>query len=154
MYNRLQVFGSDGEFLSGWFVGVPKGAHAVFRDDTNNICVASRDRKTAVIFDSKGKVVGRKRISPLFFEAYDQRANKETKDDFGNSYRIEDAFLFPKITKVAPNGERDVLVKDPLGLWLVTVPIPVLPFLVALLVFGKILACKVKRVQGATPDDT
>ena len=53
-YNRMQVFDSDGQFIRGWFVGIPKGAYHILIDDEDNLRVATERWGKNLFFDTNG----------------------------------------------------------------------------------------------------
>lgn len=126
VYNRLQVFDSEGSFLRGWFVDIPHSSYRVTTDASGEyVRVAIEKGGVNLFYDPNGGLV-RKDIGTGTDFHYEFRTTRHprARDVSGNSYEIRHSFLHPKIIKTTPDGEEIVLVSDPFGLWLATMPLP------------------------------
>lgn len=122
MYNRIQVFNNRGEFLRGWFIDLPGGDHRILVDEQNHLLVASENKGTCSFFNANGELIREVQISN--FNEFGEDSWIKTKDAFGNIYEVRSYFLWPKVVKITPLGEKSVLIKDPFGLWVITMMLP------------------------------
>lgn len=138
-YNRMQVFNSDGQFIRGWFVGIPKGAYHILIDDEDNLRVATERWGKNLFFDTDGNLLNKSRKQD-FFEEFDKIGPIKTKDVFGNIYRIENKWIFPKVVKIDTTGKAKTLICNPFNLWFVTTPFPAFAFLMGSVLFLFVLS--------------
>jgi len=151
-YNRVQVFDSEGKFLRGWFVGIPKGSYRMSMDEHDHLRVATERWGTHFIFDANGTLLDKTK-DYTFFDDIASVGPIEVNDVFGSVYKAEDIWLSPKVVKISPSGEATVLIYDPFGLWVVTVPFPAFAFLMGS-IFLLFILSKFEEKQNIGKSDT
>ena len=143
-YNRLQVFDSEGTFLRGWFVNIPKGAYYILIDNDDNLRVATSTWGTNLFFDIDGNLLSKTSTSN-FSKEFEKVGPTETTDTVGNYYREGYEIFSHKIIKTSPSGEEIVLICNPFTLWFMAVPFPAFALLmVSILLLFIISRCEAK----------
>jgi len=124
--SRLQVFDSQGKFIRGWFVRRPGGAYQVSLSKSGDV-VLGKDGKAYYAYDKYGN---RKSPEEENCKSFNDIYSRQTTDNDGNTYEIKSVLFRPRIVKIDSNGNELPLIKDPLGLWIHTIPFPVIGFLI------------------------
>ena len=141
-YCRVQVFDEEGNFVRGWFVPIPKGLFRMMVDDQDNLRIAARKNGVNLFFDSNGNLVKKEKKTDFDEEFGLRQTPKRVKDNFGNIYEIRSPYLFPKVVKISLSDEQEVFIRDHLGLWVITMPLPAFGFFAltfAILIITRIL---------------
>jgi hypothetical protein len=123
---RLQVFDSEGKFLKGWFIRKPTDADRVALSKDGDVVIGSEGR-AYYVYDHFGN---RKPLNEEHSKNLTTVLSAKTTDNEGNTYELKSASLRPRIIKTDKNGHKFTLIKDPFGLWLHTIPLPVIGFLI------------------------
>lgn len=120
-YSRFQLFNAKGEFLRGWFppIEYKKMVDRIWINEDDHLAV-ERQRGPILFFNANGELINKTQTR----DSEKKYEPRETKDIFGNTYKIRRQLLSPKIVKITPSGQESILVKDPFSLWLVTMPLP------------------------------
>lgn len=142
-YNRLQVFGSRGQFLRGWFINLPAGRYNISIDPEGNVCLFAKNNRKGYKYNSSGKRIGEVG-NPYFAEKYQLEQLTKTENSLGYAYDIQNPFFLPGIVKTSDSGQESLLYRQPFGLWLVTMPIPGFVFFMMLLITEKSISKRIK----------
>ena len=126
-YSRIQVFDSDGQFSKGWFVRKPRGSYQVSLTKDGRVVLGNQDGKPLYCYDSYGN---RKSLPEEGEVVFTPMRTRKTVDENGNTYELRNELLRPYIAKIHKNGSEEQIIKDPLGLWIHTYPIPFFAFIV------------------------
>lgn len=135
-YNRLQVFNSKGDFIKGWFVNLPAGKYSISVDKEANVFLSMKNNKV-YIYDCEGKRLKRDDIKIHSLK------QENRIDDNGDNYIIRQPYFYPHIIKRSTNGVESKIIQQPFGMWLITMPIPSLLFVVILFVLERCFAKKI-----------
>jgi len=125
-YSRLQVFNSEGKFLKGWFVRIPRGAYQVSLSKEGDV-VLGKNGKACYVYDQFGN---RKPHNEEHSRILTTVRSRKTTDIDGNTYELKSPLIRPNILKVTKNANEFTLAKDPIGLWFHTTPFPFWVFLI------------------------
>jgi len=137
-YDRLQIYDKDGKFVRGWFVPLRTGGNRVILDSKGNIHVRTQHQNEEyAVFTIEGE----------FLKKYKKNSREEdtsyfveAQDNAGNVYKVRSPWVFPKIVRIAPSGEENVVVSDPIHLWFIKSPIPS-----AAAIFGISIAYSIRK---------
>ena len=143
-YNRLQVFDPRGQFIRGWFVNLPAGKYSISIDIEGNVCLFAKNNKKGYKYSSNGKQIG-EMGNPYYAENDHFEQLMKTESSLGDTYNIQNPFLFPEIIKTSESGRESLLYRQPFGLWLVTMPIPSLVFFWLLVIIEKYMSMQIKK---------
>ena len=123
-YNRIQVFDNEGTFLKGWFVDLPGGGRRIRSEKDGEISLFSENNRTKMVYENNGLLLSKSKFESEEFKLLYPENSGPRKDALGNSHQIESPFFWIKVTRTSSEGNRDVVVKDPTGLWFVTIFFP------------------------------
>ena len=126
-YSRIQVFDSAGQFRKGWFVRKPRGSYQVALMKDGRIVLGNQDGKPLYCYDSLGN---RRSLSGEGEVVFTPMRTREAVDVNGNIYESKNELFRPYILKIYRNGTQEPIIKDPIGLWIHTYPIPSFAFIV------------------------
>jgi hypothetical protein len=136
-YGRIQKYYPDGRFARGYNSegGTGWGSDFGFRINENGqlcitVSVISKDNKGSVhrtkIYDDKGNLIHtEKRESSE--RNYTHHMKDFAVDSFGNRYTFK-GFLFPRIVKHTPSGQKSIIIGTPIWLWFLQGPFPAFGF--------------------------
>jgi hypothetical protein len=127
MFSRIQVYDTNGIFLKGWFV--PDPGISLFVDCNDNLNYLGYRQRIKLVYDSNGTILDHERVTDKYILNVEPESDYEATDDFGNSYRIESRFFFPRIAKVTPAGEVKTLIEEPIFLTPFRFPFPSIPIM-------------------------
>lgn len=126
-YSRIQVFNSEGKFLRGWFVRIPRGGYQISLSKDANV-VLGKNGKAYHVYDQFGKLKSPEERHSRILIAERSRKAMDAK---GNTYELKSPLIRPHILKEKTNnGTKFILTKDPIGLWFHTTPFPFWIFLI------------------------
>lgn len=146
--SRLQVYDQSGCFLRGWFVNIAPGPFHLDMTDEGWLRV-SRKGGTNTYFSEHGELLREERlaVAPVQF---DNRHQNEARHVDGSSLVLERPLIAPAIIRIWPDGHRQVVVRQSLGLQLVTMP---LPGLLILALVGFLLDRTIRRIKTLSAED-
>jgi hypothetical protein len=120
-YSRLQVYSSEGEYLTGWPVPYWRAMYMRVNSDGNIDIIASTGLRIFT-YSWRGRLLKR----------YDPSADKEffptpsgsciTAD--GRRYCIRNPLLYPHVVLVSEDGHETVVVSPPRLSWFIMGPVP------------------------------
>lgn len=125
-YVRLQIYSSQGRFIRGWF---DQGGFWDLDSNDETIHVVDTDDKN-IKYDHRGNIldvwIERGSYKKHEAAAFDEEGYQEVsfEDTFGNLYELQSRFFSTKIARITSNGERSIIIEDPLYLWLIRTPFP------------------------------
>jgi len=131
-YCRIQKYYPDGRFACGFNAGGGNGRGMDFGfqiNEKNQLCVIvlGVSRRCLRVYDTEGKLI-RTEISESNDQDYVPKARESVIDSASNTY-IFKGFLFPRVIKQTPSGNRSIIISTPVLLWFIQSPFPALVFL-------------------------
>lgn len=130
-YNRLQMFDSKGQFIKGWFVDLPGGDYRIRSETEGEVSVFSKNTRTKMVYGVNGLLLSKVKFKSDEFNHLYPGKNGPLIDGLGNSYEIESPFFWIKVVRTSNKGDQSIVVKDPIGLWIVAFFFPVAWFALA-----------------------
>jgi|GEM_PF-3558965 len=126
-YSRIQIYRNSGTFLKGWFVDTGGIAPRIYVDPNNHINLATMNEKH-YIFDIFGNLLS-EFIDQGIYEKYSHTvASGKTQDSQGNKFKLSMNFFRTHIFKITPEGDKTIVVSDPIYVWLFRFIFPALLF--------------------------
>ena len=136
-YGRVQKYNKDGKFIRGFDTkgGTEMGSDFGFYiNDEDNLCILTSglglSKKDSLYilrtYNSEGNEIHIQRYTKAGTDYFYPVLNKVT-DSLGNYY-IFKGFLFPRVIKETQLGNRSVIIRSPLQLWLFQAPFPAFGF--------------------------
>lgn len=137
IYGRIQMYYPDGRFVRGYDTegGTGWGSDFGFRiNEKDQLCITvsgiSKNNKGSVhrtkIYDGKGDLIHTER-SERSERAYTHHMIDFAIDSSGNRYHFK-GFLFPRIVKRSPSGQKSIIIGTPIWLWFLQSPFPAFAF--------------------------
>jgi hypothetical protein len=124
-YQRIQIYGSEGNFIKGLHVDSHGGAFGIWIEDELLHVFVSRTEKH-IAMNSEGQILESSEIQS--FEEKESLWKKAStnryKDKSGNVYKFHDSKWFQKVSKTEPSGTTIALIANPIYLWLLKGPFP------------------------------
>ncbi|MHC4456731.1 MAG: hypothetical protein ACYS0I_06490 [Planctomycetota bacterium] len=127
MYSRVQVFDSKGELIKGWFVRIPFGEYQIALTQDGGV-ILGKGGTAYYVYDQYGNRIAANKKSNSILTSVPSTRSTRAVDQQGNSYKLV-SMLRPRIVKVSESGNESTLIKDPVGLWFHTFPLPFVAFL-------------------------
>jgi len=132
-YARIQKYYPDGRFARAFRTkgGTGWGSDFGFRiNEDDQLCITvsgmSKDHKRSVhrvrIYDQQGKLIGTERYETDGTRYWHDMADSAI-DAGGNIYTFK-GFLFPRVVKRTPSGQKSIIIGTPIWLWLIQAPFP------------------------------
>jgi len=119
--HRVQVYSSEGLFVCGWSAIID-----TFRI-TPEGTIRAKCGQNVRTFSPTGELLSTERYdrNVHYSEFYPVQDPKVTKAG-GTTYRVMPwSAIWPRVEKVSPGGEREVVISQPASMWLIQVPVPV-----------------------------
>ena len=146
VYQRVQVYNRNGDFLKGLHVDTHGGAFCIWTENELLHVFISRTEKY-LIMDSGGRVSESSEIHSFEEKEslWEKASANRFKDASGNTYIFHDSKWFPKVTKTNPSGKTVALISNPIHFWLLKGPLPAWLFgLFSMLMIGFLKLRKIK----------
>jgi hypothetical protein len=124
-YARIQIYNKDGKYLKGWFV---KKKIRIYIDNNDVFNAAARDDEH-IVYDLEGNIIKKEIIKGIYDKYFLLGKQKTNIDRDGFKYSFTTIPFITKIFKVSPTGERILLTKGPIYMWLLRWPLPMAIFL-------------------------
>jgi hypothetical protein len=136
-YGRIQKYYPDGRFAFGYDTegGTGRGSDFGFQiNEKDQLCITvsgiSKDNKGSVhrtkIYDGKGNLI-RIEKSESDDRDYTHHVRNSVIDSSGNRYTFK-GFLFPRIVKQSPSGQKSIIIGTPIWIWFLQGPFPAFAF--------------------------
>ncbi len=122
-YKRIQIYDKNGCFTGGWFTYT--GVLVLDRKE-ETICILQYDDNN-IRYRLNGKILEEWKEEGGYLKTFPASGKRKMwyyKTSDGNIYTLQGSLLRVKIVKTSPNGERMVVVKEPLYLSLIKFPSP------------------------------
>jgi hypothetical protein len=116
VFNRLQVFDKEGEFIRGWFVQIQDPSYDLYTDEGDHIVLATEQPPKIITYNVAGQILLEKRIGNE--DEFNKNAHSTKRDALGNTFKASPEISPNKIIKTSRNGKQQVIVRDTWGLWL------------------------------------
>jgi len=117
--HRIQVYSGSGRFVRAWSAIL--GTFRITRQDT----IRGLSGAAVYTYSLDGRLLDKEKYNRyVHHEEFDE--NAEILDPAGNTYRILPwPAVWPRVEKVSRAGVREVVISQPLWMWLIQVPVPV-----------------------------
>lgn len=124
-YGRVQLYSGEGRFIRGFLV--PTDGVINIWVDENDALHADLSR-VYQIFDSGGRLLRSERIVLADHGIRLSRKAPGTmqSDTSGNTYELRDREWFPKVVKTTSDGREELVIQNPIHLWIMGSPQPAL----------------------------
>ena len=116
-YSRLQIYRNSGTLLRGWFVDTGRVAPRINIDPNNHIHLATMGDKHYV-FDTYGNLLREFKEEGIFENFCQMDTPVKTRDSRGNAYKLSITFFRTYIFKITPEGFKEIVISDPIYVWL------------------------------------
>ncbi len=134
-WGRLQVYSPNGDFLRGWFSGSCGGACQLELDNDGQVHVYTARGHQHYVYNEMGELISKTDLLETEFYKYEGEVT-ETVDHLGNRYQIRDRYLFPKVVRITPSDDIDLVIGNPLYLKLFEPTFVVLSVVIALILLS------------------
>ncbi len=106
---------------------MPRGSYQVTLMKDGGIVLGNQDGKPLYCYDSLGNSKSLPEEGEVVFLPMRTRKAIDTNE---NVYELKNELFRPYIVKICKNGIEVPIIKDPIGLWIHTYPIPIFAFIV------------------------
>ncbi len=118
--NRIQVYTPEGQFIRGFSVRA-----SVFRIGPQQI-IRTQSGNKMFTYTLAGELVGEEPFDRANYrKEFEDRPDDKVTDSDGNVYRVMPWPTFkPRVEKLPPNREREIVIQQPRWMNLIQVPLP------------------------------
>jgi hypothetical protein len=109
-YNRIQIYGTNGDFIRGWSVtGFTGGKIKMKIINENEVEIASMGDRKILVFNENGNLLRFTNFAEdrSFFYSYEHNGRRALDPFTGYNYYMQ-GWLFPEIIQHRPDGEKKI----------------------------------------------
>lgn len=159
-YGRIQKYYPDGRFARGYDTegGTGRGSDFGFAiNEEDQLCITvsgmSKDYKSSVhrtkVYNGEGNLISTER-SEREGTDYSHYMKNYAYDSSGNRYTFK-GFLFPRIVKQTPSGQKSIIISTPIWLWFIQGPFPAFAFFFVSMFVIIVLSFKADAAKLSVP---
>jgi hypothetical protein len=127
-YRRVHQYGDDGAFQRGWLIDTGGGSFRLRTNETGQLEVFVSRGDRLLTFNADGVLLTSKIIGSDLSSDFND--NHDVSPG-GWKVSVENTLFWPSLIRTDPAGNRKIITRTPLYLWLIMGPLPAWIFLLA-----------------------